>query len=205
MTTTPLTLAGVDYGAKMAGTTAIAFLDLSTGQVQLHQSVKGKSADDWLLEAFAQRPAAIIAFDAPLSLPAYYSQTSIPGKKDYFYRASDRVLGAMSPLFLGGLTARAIRIRDLLEEQGMTVYETYPAKVAEALGLPALAYKKKTEHIPSVLAAMRVQFPEQITWAAADLTNWHRVDALLALRTAWRIYAEQFEFVGDREEGGIYL
>lgn len=195
-------LAGVDYGAQQAGTTAVAFLDLNTRQVSFAQSVKKKSADEWLLKLLCQEKPHLIALDAPLSLPGYYQK--LPDFQDYFYRESDRELRAMSPLFLGGLTARAIRLRDQLEMQNMEVFETYPAQIAEELGLKELSYKKQQEHIPKVARALLEYLPD-FHIPVDQITNWHRLDALLALRTAWRKFRNEATFVGHEREGGIFI
>ncbi len=195
-------LAGIDYGAKTAGTTVIAWLDLKSKEVDVSQSQKNKSADDWLLTSLKSRPAHLIAFDAPLSLPGYYQK--LKGFTDYFYRAGDRELGAMSPLFLGGLTARAIRVRDLLHAEGTQVFETYPSKIAERLNLKPLGYKKQKEHIEAILEVLKKEF-SAFSIPTEAFTNWHRVDALLALWAAWRIFRGEHDFIGDIKEGGIYL
>lgn len=195
-------IAGVDYGAKMAGTTVVACLNLENSEVQLSQSEKKKSADEWLLRLFSEQPAELIALDAPLSLPGYYQH-----KKeftDYFYRESDRKLNAMSPMFLGGLTARAIKLRDTLTEKEIRVVETYPAALADMLQLKQLSYKKEKKHIAQVVEAVREAFTEAKV-VPSTIKNWHQVDALLALYTAWRVHQDQAQFVGDKQEGGIYL
>ncbi|MEM6299048.1 MAG: hypothetical protein AAF740_10220 [Bacteroidota bacterium] len=195
-------LAGIDYGAKTAGTTVIAYLDLENKEVQVVQSQKNKSADDWLIANLKSKPADLIAFDAPLSLPGYYQK--LEGFTDYFYRVGDRELKAMSPLFLGGLTARAIRIRDLLHAEGIKVVETYPGKMAERLEIKPLGYKKQKEHLGAVLEVLEKEFLE-FSIPLGEFTNWHRVDALIALWSAWRIFRGENDFIGDQTEGGIYL
>lgn len=97
-----MNFAGVDYGSKLAGTTVITFL--SQNQLVTYQSPKGKNADDWLKNLLSTQKIGTIYIDAPLSLPSAYC-----GKGDNFhYRKADQMLHAMSPMFLGGLTARAI-------------------------------------------------------------------------------------------------
>ena len=101
---------GVDYGSKMAGTTVVAVA--RERQIDLLQSGRKQDADAWLLEtAVAQQPDHIF-LDAPLSLPGVYRH--LPGRSDYFYREADRELQAMSPMFLGGLTARAMQLHERL-------------------------------------------------------------------------------------------
>ena len=107
-------IAGVDFGSKLSGQTVVAILDNDIIQVQ--RSEKGKDADDFLLGVLEATKITLVGIDAPLSLPGLY----LGNGSDYFFREADRDLGAMSPMFLGGLTARAIRIRDKLVMGGLS-------------------------------------------------------------------------------------
>jgi hypothetical protein len=95
----------IDYGSKLAGTTAVCFE--KNNQLHLAQSVKKQDADAWLRQLISTKKPAAVYIDAPLSLPGVYRGEG----SDYFYRAGDRAVGAMSPMFLGGLTARAMQLR----------------------------------------------------------------------------------------------
>ncbi|MBK8669277.1 MAG: hypothetical protein IPN89_07345 [Saprospiraceae bacterium] len=46
-------IAGVDFGSKLAGTTAIAYLE--NGMYCIHQSQKGQNTDEWILEMYLSR------------------------------------------------------------------------------------------------------------------------------------------------------
>ncbi len=97
---------GIDFGAKTAGTTVIC--QQEGGFFRFHRCEKGDDADAWLDERVSMFAPSAIYIDAPLSLPGAYF-----GKgQDYFYRSADRLAGGMSPMFLGGLTARAIRLAE---------------------------------------------------------------------------------------------
>jgi len=123
---------GIDYGAKKAGTTAICYQEGNRLFTSL--SVKGADADDFCFQQIERLRPEFIMIDAPLSLPdAYFGKGD-----DFFYRQCDRELNAMSPMFLGGLTARAMRLADQLKSRQMLVYETYPRALAsELFGLEA--------------------------------------------------------------------
>src|SRR5215212_2962102 len=108
-------LAGVDYGSKLAGTTAIAVLEGNT--ITVHQSLKKQDADLFLTGLLKKYRPSVVGFDAPLSLPGVYR--GMKDKNDYFYRTADRELTCMSPMFLGGLTARAIKLTTQPELQGI--------------------------------------------------------------------------------------
>lgn len=192
-------IAGVDFGSKLAGTTVLA---IAQSPLVLLASQKGEDADDFLLRHLSASETRHLFFDAPLSLPGVYTQQ--PNCQDYMYRKGDRVLGAMSPMFLGGLTARAMRLRAQLEPLGINMYEAYPAAQAERLGLKPLGYKKIPAAIPDIL----LRIAEEIgpgTPLPHSVPTWHAVDALLALVTGLRWANGLAEFVGDPDEGGIWV
>lgn len=188
-------IAGVDYGAKQAGTTAIAVL--MENKVAVYQSEKKKDADLFLEEIIQQHQPQLIGFDAPLSIPAVYINPK--EHNDYFYRKCDRAVNAMSPMFLGGLTARAMALKAKLNT---TFIETYPAKIAADLGLKELGYKKEKQHLERCLATPLQQTKWGITTA---ITNWHAFDSLLALYGAYKYTLGKADSVGDKKEGLIYF
>jgi predicted nuclease with RNAse H fold len=108
-------IVGIDYGAKLAGTTVAAWNE--NGSLHWKCSGKKQDADKWLEEKLLQLRPDLIFMDAPLSLPGVYSGQGT----DYFYREGDRALGAMSPMFLGGLTARAMQLKANLTEEGFQI------------------------------------------------------------------------------------
>ena len=112
---------GIDFGARNAGTTVICYRE--RGMFSFQRCAKGEDADAWLEHTMnAMKPEAIY-IDAPLSLPgAYFGRGA-----DHFLRKADRLAGGMSPMFLGGLTARAMRLAGQWRRQGITVMEVYPA------------------------------------------------------------------------------
>lgn len=198
----PFMICGIDYGSKLAGTTVLASGDTATGIVSFCQSKTRQDADIFLLHCIQTLPlpVGIVCVDAPLSLPGVYRQ--LPGYDDYFYRTADRKLQAMSPMFLGGLTARAMRFSKLLEAECIEVRETYPAAQARRLQLFELGYKQARENIAGVLERIQVLFPE---WKLGQpATNWHQVDALLAMIGAYRFVQKVSECAGDEPEGVIH-
>jgi hypothetical protein len=105
----------------------------------------------------------------------------------------------MSPLFLGGLTARSMRL-DFLHP-GVPFYEAYPGKLAELWNWKALGYKKAREAYPlfqkeiSKTTGLKMFLPE----------NDHQLDAALAWCTGWRYYRNEVQIFGGAEEGLIYV
>jgi uncharacterized protein len=192
---------GIDYGSKLAGTTVVAYFDAATEQVHFRTAAPKKDADAFLLTTLAELRPALVFLDAPLSLPAVY--TGQNGGKDYFYRAADRQLRAMSPMFLGGLTARAMQLKNKLQQDGITVFETYPARHAQRFSLKTLHYKQQLEHLPAVLDFLRLHLP--FVFEAAAVRSWHQVDALLAFYTGVRFAEKTAEVFGDADEGQIWV
>ena len=194
-------ICGIDYGSKLAGTTVIATGDWQTKIVSFQQSKPKQDADAFLLRIIREMQPATVFIDAPLSLPGVYTQ--LPGCDDYFYRAADKTLHAMSPMFLGGLTARAMRLKSVVEKTGAAVYETYPAAQAQRLELGKLGYKHSASNIGQVLASLEVLFPE---WTLeGDFASWHIVDALLAWLAAFRFQGNESVAYGDQKEGLIHV
>ena len=177
----------MDLGNKLAGTTVICFLN-EQGLPEWRQSLKKKDADAFLQKALTELDLRALFLDAPLSLPGVYRF----GKpyEDYFYRQGDRMVKAMSPMFLAGLTARAIRLKDQLEA-------SLPLSVME------VDYKGSKAAIMEVTRAIcnaaGLQPP------ADRLPDWHHVDALLALLTGIRWCHDAHEVLGDPEEGAIIV
>ncbi|MCB0644589.1 MAG: DUF429 domain-containing protein, partial [Phaeodactylibacter sp.] len=165
-------IAGIDYGSKRAGTTALALLDTGAS-LQLFQSGKGEDADAFLLKHLRQRQPTKVFMDAPLSLPGVYRYES-DAYSDYFYRAADRELQAMSPMFLGGLTARAMQLQQQLSAEKITVYETYPARLAQVLELPKEQYKKKQQPPAALVPLLSAHCP--LIPPTLALENWHQFD-----------------------------
>lgn len=140
----------------------------------------------------------IVFLDAPLSLPkAYFGKG-----EDFFYRKGDKKIGAMSPMFLGGLTARAIKLKTHFEKMGITFLEAYPGGLAKEWELGLFGYKKEKDHLEKVTE-------EVLTHLQLDMvklpTTWHEVDALLAYAIGKRYQVKEAHFFGDEKEGGIWV
>ncbi len=184
--------AGIDFGAKRSGKTVVCLR--REGQWIIEQSKKDADADIFVEELIDQFDIKDIYIDAPLSLPAVYQSGQ---GDDYFYRQADRQASAMSPMFLGGLTARAIRLKDAWARQGRQVFESYPAGLVREyqLGKP---YKKDIDQFLALLEPLLgMQMPE--------VKNWHQADALLAWITGWRATRDNHICLGDPSEGIIYI
>ncbi len=184
---------GIDYGSKLAGTTAIAYI--KDGKIFIEQSAKKKDADAFIEAICTKLNPDLLAIDAPLSLPKVFSQGD---GSDYFYRACDKTLKAMSPMFIGGLTARAIQLKDRIK---VPCVEVYP-KATRLAFLPTLENYKKAVPNPKHVDALEQLFEKPIL---SNITTWHQFDACLALFSGLRYLSRIATQYGDREEGLIWV
>ena len=182
----------------MAGTTVLAI----NHPLELFASQKKQDADAFILQTINALQVRKVYLDAPLSLPGIYRE--LPNCQDYFYRQGDRTLRAMSPMFLGGLTARAIKLKDQLQAMGIEVFEVYPAPLAKMWDLPDLGYKKQKANLPTICNALRNKLPFSVP-DFKTINDWHHVDALLALAIAYRHEKGEAQAYGNPQEGIILV
>lgn len=189
---------GIDYGSKLAGTTVIAY-DKGDG-IRLVRSQKNQDADQMIIDFVSEHIPNVIGIDAPLSLPGVY--TGLVGFEDYHYRACDRALKAMSPMFLGGLTARAIKLKSSIEKDGVKVLEVYPVMTGKELGLTEFNYRKKDVDYDAIITELKAEGYE----VAIDcsINTSHDLDAILALHALDRVGLANEKSIGNLEEGVIY-
>jgi predicted nuclease with RNAse H fold len=185
---------GIDFGAKAAGTTVICHRE--RGLFRFQRSEKGGDADAWLEERVSTIRPEEIYIDAPLSLPGVYL-----GKgEDHFFRLADRLAGGMSPMFLGGLTARAMRMAQQWRASGIRVHEVYPAALIrqewDYLKLPS--GKAIPRHKLRLMAGMFALQPP----APKDR---HEADAWLCWLSGFRHRTGQARILGDQQEGSILV
>lgn len=190
---------GIDYGAKMAGTTVIARM-YDHNKVDFFASAKNQDADQFIKDFIASNEDVWLAYlDAPLSLPKVYSQCGSKG--NYFYREADKATGAMSPMFLGGLTARAMKLSVELGILGVKVVETYPSKLAEVLKLKDKNYKKDRHQIAALCEELKEI--SGFMFDNEEVLTWHHFDSLLCLYSAKRHEIQASMVFGNVEEGTI--
>lgn len=195
------TFIGVDYGSKDSGNTVICY---KHGEdMGFKETAKNSDPDPVIIGEAEKMKAEYIFLDAPLSLPKVYYDKS-DKERDYFYRKCDRDLGAMSPMFIGGLTARAIRLRQQLEEKGFIVKEVYPSALAELLDLYHHGYQEKTINILRCMDVIASQF-HLYNLREEEMPTWHHFDALLALISGGRYLQGVAEGYGNSGEGMIYV
>jgi len=190
---------GIDFGAQLAGTTCCSVKHIGTNTVTILTSTKGKSADAFIYDCVKQFTPVLIGIDAPLSLPLFYKNPQ--RYSDNNYRFCDRELSAMSPMFLGGLTSRAMKIRYELERQNIQCIEVYPKAFVKKQSLDSLGYKAAKENIQNCVEALMKIVDVTVN---ESLSTWHEFDSLVALAITERYYTNNADSVGD-EEGYIYF
>jgi len=194
-------IGGVDYGSKIAGTTVLAFL--RGGRIQLLYSERKKCADTFLKENIIHFGLYDIYIDAPLSLPGVFKNPD--HFSDYFYREADRHFKAMSPMFLGGLTARAMQLKSELVRfhDSISFHEVYPGGFVRSQKDMIEYYKADLSRCLLIVSEYFNAF--DISFEVGDIKNWHAFDALLALYIGLKMQYGQIEGYGNADEGLIYI
>lgn len=185
-----LTHIGIDFGGKLNGTTVICYL--KNRRLTFLQSTKKTDASEMIKDFVHEYRPGMVFIDVPLSLPGVYR--GLKGCSDYMYRQSDRELDAMSPMFLGGFTARGIELKDYLESLGIQVFETYPADIKKICGI---AKDTPLEESYS-LFSQYIKLPPSDTPA-----NNHQLDALACWTGGAAYLKNKHRFAGNPKEGLI--
>jgi predicted nuclease with RNAse H fold len=185
---------GIDYGSKKAGTTAVCWEE--KGSLKVVQSEKQQDADLFIKNIAAKLRPGMVFIDAPLSLPGKYFGRG----NDYFYREADREVNAMSPMFIGGLTARAIQLTDELNENGIQCIEAYPSQLVKSVFVKHLALYKMKGAEKRFLEGLIPSLPAKPF--GPDWT-WHKIDSILAWYSGYRFRNGQHKTFGNPEEGII--
>ena len=193
-------IAGIDYGSKNSGFTCASLL--KQGKVFIYQAEKNKDADQSLKDFLVRYKPDVIGIDAPLSLPGVLR--GLKRFTNYHFRQADIEAKAMSPMFLGGLTARAIEIATWFNSAwGTQVIEVYPKLVSQELLLDTKRYKREEDYLPAAVRLLK----NAVKWDLSDskIENWHQFDSLLALYTTERFSNNIAQSLGNKQEGLIYF
>jgi uncharacterized protein len=188
-------IGGIDYGSKLSGCTAFA-VELPEAII-VHSSEKDKDADKWLQQTIHRYPIKHLYIDAPLSLPGAYQKIN----DDFMYRQCDRITKAMSPMFLGGLTARAMQLAHTLKRYQIQCWETYPGQTIFRLTMQDHYNKKASPH-PLLVQELEDIFNKPLQFEKPDF-RIHEIDALLALYAGKLHQKGIASVVGRPEEGQI--
>lgn len=163
-------------------------------------TMKLYSDKDILNEVHRFKPA-VIAIDAPLSLPK--GRVSLDVRSSIHLRECDKELLKRGirffPITLGpmrALTKRGIRLKNILESLGYDVIEVYPGGAQDVLGIP-----RKTVDIEGLrkgLARLRIK-------GLRGSQSHHELDAVTAALVAKMFYEGNYEAYGDPGEGQIIM
>ena len=192
-------IVGINYGYKYSGTTVICYNTYN--EVRFILSSKNSDADGFIMNEILHIDPDIILIDAPLSIPGVYKH--INGYADYFFRKCDSEMKASSPMFMGGLTARAIGLKKQLNDFGFQVFETYPRKTLELLSLPVQIYKHGLADLEWMLDIFMKTV--SITLNKKLITTWHHFDSLLAFFSGLRYISQESKVFGKADEGLVYV
>ncbi len=185
---------GIDYGAKKAGTTAIC-MNLNNG-LEIITSEKNRDTDTFIKEQIQKFSVTKVYIDAPLSLPGAYSNIN----NEFHHRVCDRALKAMSPMFLGGLTARAMQLKAQLSK--VEFHETYPGGFVREVLKNNEFYKKRAKDPMPFFHSIKELFPIEIHHQPK---NMHEMDAMLCWLSGYRHSQKKHAVFGDEAEGVIIL
>jgi predicted nuclease with RNAse H fold len=189
---------GIDYGAKLSGNTVICY---SRNESDLHflRVNRENDADAFLFRSLIELQPTEAFIDAPLSLPGVYS--GLLDCRDFFFREADRTTRAMSPMFLGGLTARAMQLKSMLLKEKIILFETYPGYLARHWKLDESGYKKTKENLEYTVDKLF-----QLTgFSLEDIRSWHDIDAFLAMISHIRYRKRECIRIGKEGEGFIFI
>ncbi len=192
---------GIDFGSRLSGNTVLCIFNF--GRIHFMQVDKNVDADVFLLNAAKHFKPELVFIDAPLSLPGVYS--GLHDHNDYHFRCADKDLKAMSPMFLGGLTARAIELKDILLAQGIAVKETFPRIMAKRMGLESLGYKGGKLALITCKKEILSKMNPAIAIDWEEINSWHALDALLSLMSALNYVSGTHKVYGCEEEGQIFV
>jgi len=192
-------IVGINYGSRYAGTTVMCYN--TAHKVRFISSSKNADADSFLLTELAYLQPDLIMIDAPLSLPGVFWLGN--GYKDHFFRICDKELKAMSPMYLGGLTARAMNLRKYINGMGNRMLETYPRKLVDILDLPTDIYKNSKGDLHIFVDHLVVRLGVRINMG--QIFTWHHLDALMAFISGLRYLEKQSQEFGVPEEGVVIV
>lgn len=191
--------AGIDFGSKTAGTTVICFGN-NERQLDIVGTTRKQDADAFLISMLSGIKPEFATIDAPLTLPLVYTQPD--RSTEFFYRNVDKEMKAMSPMFLGGLTARAMKMKQECARFQVPLFETYPAAFVKQFGLGKHYNKKNPDALNPFLDDLLAFFPAKIKHN--QIPTWHHADALIAWISCYRMAHDQHLTFGD-DEGQIFI
>ena len=106
----------------------------------------------------------------------------------------------MSPMFLGGLTARAMRLNSQTKE--IKFIETYPGYLIRNVLELKPHYSKRKTYDPAIEHHLASKYNLVLK---EPLGNWHQLDALACWVSGYRFFHNKAIKFGDESEGQIII
>lgn len=153
-------------------------------------------------KTLAARPD-VVSIDAPLFLPK--GRGSLEKRGPPHFRECDLELRRMRirffPISLGPmrmLTARGIRLRTILEKQGLEVIESFPGAIQDVLGIP-----RKQAGLGILELGLR---SHGVRWKEpAGVRSGDELDAATSALAGLLYVRKEYEAIGDPDEGLMIL
>jgi len=188
-------IAGIDLAGSNKRNTGVCILNEKLKAVCF--SVK---KDKEIVEIVENANPAIIAIDAPLSLPS--GRKSLRKSKIHF-RQCDKELWKLGikffPITLGPmrlLTKRGIKLKKMLEEKKFRVIEVYPGATQDMLGIP-----RKQAGLKKLLLGLKKIGIKNLR----KNLNGDELDAVTAAYTGFLYLNGNYAAAGNKKEGQIIL
>ncbi|MGB9713448.1 MAG: DUF429 domain-containing protein [Candidatus Bathyarchaeales archaeon] len=175
---------GIDLAGKSENPTGWALLlnrIVKTGRIY---------TDDEILESIIRNHPALVAIDAPFSLPK--AGLLRKADKEMIKRGYRVFPPNLPPMKM--LTLRAMKLNKLIAKWGYKTIEVHPTSTRKALNIPT----KDLEAIQEILKSMGLKGDIE----ARPLTA-HEIDAVTAALTGYLYIKNKTESIGDVEEGYI--
>ena len=192
------TVVGIDLAGSERRDTGFCVMDskMSSVTMVLH-------TDDEILQRTTKARPDVVSIDAPLFLPK--GRESLEVKGPPHFRECDKELLRMHikffPISLGPmrmLTARGMRLRSVLEAQGLEVIESFPGAIQDLLKMP-----RKQEGLSHLASALR-RYGVRMKGHGRDLGG-DELDAVTSALVGLLYIRGQFRAIGDPAEGLMIL
>lgn len=190
---------GIDLAAKEENDTGFTVLREMSARTMI---LKG---DDEIIGKALESKPAIVAIDAPLSLPEgrCCADDDCLCSKYGISRQTDRLMlkkgiRCFWPLLpsMKPLTLRGIKLREALEDHGLQVIEVFPSATQKLLGIPTKKAGK----------ANLLQGLKDIgVYIITENPSHHELDAVTAALTGSFYLSGKYEAIGYQEEGQVIL
>lgn len=196
------TMFGINFSSKLSGNTVICLL--SKNKIFFIDVDEDVDADIFIYNAAKHFQPEIIFLNAPLSIPGVFR--SVNSCCDHQYRQADKEICGISPMIIGGVTARAMELKQKLESEFNTkVYETSSKAQAENYGLLTKGFKCGRKELLECRFEITSHLDKNLMINCQDIKSWDHLNALLSLITAIRFVNGEAHTHGISEEGVIYV